>query len=439
MAADDDPFDAVTALQPDPVVAAGRALRRPRLTWSDAGGQHNFAVDARCVIGAAPQADIVLSDPAVSRLHAELEVRPDGLWVTDLGSSNGTYLETFLVAAARVPSGARLRLGSTVLTVEETDTPAAVDESRQDRFGPLVGRSRVMRALFARLARVAPTDATVLIHGETGTGKELVAWAIHEASPRAAGPFVIVDCGSLPETLLEAELFGHARGAFTGATASRAGAIEAADGGTVFLDEIGEMPLSMQPKLLRAIESRMVRRLGETAYRKVNVRFLSATNRDLRALVNRGAFRDDLYFRLAVLPITLPPLRERIEDIPLLAEALLPAGARGALTPALLQDMAARSWPGNVRELRNFVERVTTLGADEAGDLAGDAWPAAANFPAIPYDQPFKAIRERWVGHLEREYIRELLARLGGNVSAVADRAGLARSYVHRLIRRYGL
>ena len=252
----------------------------------------------------------MIEDATVSRLHAELDPRRDGLWVRDLGSRNGTFVNGVRVVSARVPDGGRVQLGAASITLLPSPTSVSVELWPDTRFGPLVGKSVAMRELFATLARVAAVDATVLVSGETGTGKELVAEAVHGASPRAGGPFVVVDCAALPDQLLQSELFGHARGAFTGAETARAGAIESANGGTVFLDEIGELPLAMQPALLRVLESRTVRRLGETAHRKVDVRFVSATHRDLRAMVTAGAFREDLYFRhRASLPLVVPPLR----------------------------------------------------------------------------------------------------------------------------------
>lgn len=273
------------------------------------------------------------------------------------------------------------------------------------------------------------------------TGKEAVAEAIHGASARANRPFVIVDCAALPESLLEAELFGHVKGAFTGAASSRDGAFQEAEGGTVLLDEIGELPAGMQPKLLRVVETRSVRRLGESTYRKVDVRIMAATNQDLRTMVNAGAFREDLYFRLAVVPLTVPPLRRRLEDIPLMVQHF--AGPRSAslMAPQLLEQLALRDWPGNVRELRNFVERVTALGAEEALALTSPSRPSpsAANLPPVTIERPFKAIREEWLSHLERTYVEQLLDRHSRNISAAADAAGLDRSYLHRLIRKHGL
>jgi transcriptional regulator with GAF, ATPase, and Fis domain len=335
-----------------------------------------------------------------------------------------------------------------------------------------------MRGLFERLAKIAGSEATVLVTGETGTGKELVAQAIHEASPRADKPFVIVDCAALPENLIESELFGHAKGAFTGAITARTGAIEAADGGTLFLDEIGDLPMSMQPRLLRALESGTIRRVGETSRRKVNVRFLSATHRDIRTMVNAGDFREDLYFRLAVLPVHVPPLREHLDDVPLLVERFLPRGV--VASPEIVQQLTKRPWLGNVRALRNFVHRAAVMGAQVAlslSDTAGEGVPLAsasnsAQFPALSpsgtfpqatpvvsttaasvtppgaspgiadfdpalFDADFKRFRETWGDTGEREYVRRLLARHGRNVSNAARAAGVDRTYLYRLIRKH--
>jgi two-component system, NtrC family, response regulator GlrR len=357
--------DAPTEAQRPPVNYSTTALRhRVRVRWADASGAHDSTLDGRTVIGSAADSGIVVADPAVSRIHAELDLREDGLWLRDLGSRNGTFIDGVQVGLGRVPDGGSVRVGSSLLAVRRDKTPEPVDLWPGERFGPLMGRSAAMRELFARLARVARTESTILVLGETGTGKELVAQAIHDASARAKHPFVVVDCAALPEALLEAELFGHARGAFTGAVSARAGAIESAEGGTVFLDEVAELPLALQPKLLRVLESRTIRRIGETGHRKVNVRFVSATNRDVRTMVNDGTFREDVYFRLAVIPVVIPPLRERLEDIPLLIASFVPAGT--SLDPGLLHEAMRRTWPGNVRELRNFIERVAALGVHEA-------------------------------------------------------------------------
>jgi transcriptional regulator with GAF, ATPase, and Fis domain len=284
---------------------------------------------------------------------------------------------------------------------------------------------------------VAKSDAPVLLLGETGTGKELAARAIHDASARASGPFVIVDCAALSTSLIETELFGHARGAFTGALVARVGAFEAASGGTVFLDEIGELSPSMQPKLLRVLESGTVKRLGESEHRSVDVRLIAATHRDLRPNVNAGAFREDLYFRIAVLPLLLPSLRARPSDIPLLFRHFL--RGRQTIEPVAERDLLQMPWLGNVRELRNFVERACAFGTKEtldAGETAGATGSAA---PAVSLEQPFKEFRERWIDQGEREYVGKLLDRHQRNVSAAAETAGLDRTYIYRLIRKHGL
>jgi transcriptional regulator with GAF, ATPase, and Fis domain len=437
-------FEAQTDLQADRIGLARACLRQsPEVRWTDERGAHAQRLGGRAVVGSAPGADLVIADAAVSRIHAELEPREDGVWVHDLGSSNGTYVEGIAVGLARIPEGGQVRVGSTDLVVSHVGAPEPVPLWPEDRFGELVGRSPAMRELFNRLAEIAGLESALLIQGETGTGKELVARSLHEASARRAGPYVIVDCAALPETLLEAELFGHAKGAFTGAGAARCGALEAADGGTVFLDEIGELPLSVQPKLLRAIETRSVRRIGETRYRPVNVRFISATHRDLRTMVNAGAFREDLYFRVAVLPISVPPLRERPEDIPLLVEHFLPPGS---LPPSseLVRELSARPWLGNVRELRNFVERAQAFGAREAlalsaSESSSPGTPAVGELPRVCADRPFKEIREQWTAHLERDYLSQLLERHGRNMRAVAQAAGLDPTYVYRLVKKHEL
>jgi two-component system response regulator GlrR len=416
--------------------------RQAQVGWRGPGGSRTVTVETRQVIGSATGVDLVIPEPTVSRIHAELEPRDSGLWVRDLGSRNGTFVDGVRVECACVPEGGRVLLGGVALTVTYAAKPAAVALWPDSHFHDLVGRSAAMRELFARLARVAASDATVLIQGETGTGKELVARALHDASRRAQGPFVVVDCGALPETLLDAELFGHSRGAFTGAVASRAGSFEAANGGTIFLDEIGELPMALQPKLLRALEARAVRRLGENEHRPLDVRFISATHRNLRALVNARGFREDLYFRLAVLPVTVPPLRDRLEDVALLAEHFLPGGARGSLTPDLIAELRTRPWLGNVRELRNFIDRVTTLGAREALAMAVDRGTTAAAPPADATTDdllllPFKDACERARERFERAYVRGLLERHDRNVSAAASATGINRTYLHRLIRKY--
>jgi two-component system response regulator GlrR len=411
-----------------------------RAAWTDADGAHDEPVVVGALLGSAKACNLVVSDPAVSRLHAEIVVRDGELWVRDLESRNGTYVDGVRVGTAMIRDRSTLRLGNVEIVVRHAGRSRPAELWPEDRFGSLVGKSAAMRALFSKLSRVAPTDATVLIHGETGTGKELVARAIHDASKRSAGPYVIVDCAAIAEGVLETELFGHAKGAYTGATSARIGAIEAAHGGTLFLDEIGELPLAMQPKLLRALESRMVRPVGETQYRNVDVRFCCATHRDLRSLVGAGAFREDLYFRLAVVMIEVPPLRARPEDVAVLASHFLPEGAP-PLPPEVLRDLAERSWLGNARELRNVVERLIALGpgAIEEGPHDPSASARFASELEVPIDRPLREVRGAIVEAVEREYIRRLLERHGGNVSAVARTAGVDRSYIYQLMRKYSM
>ncbi|HEX8792356.1 MAG TPA: sigma 54-interacting transcriptional regulator [Polyangiaceae bacterium] len=431
--------------------------RHPRLVWSDDDGEHTLAIDGRVLVGSSSRVHAVVHDRTASRLHAEIEAREDGAWVRDLGSKNGTWIGDVRIQSARLPDGGVLRVGATTLSVTYGGEPARVPLWPSDRLGPLVARSESMRELFMRISQYASSPAPVLVRGETGTGKELIARALHEASPRAEGPFVVVDCAALPDTLLESELFGHVKGAFTGAASARAGAIEAGQGGTVFLDEIGELPLTMQPKLLRAIESRTIRRVGEATHRDVDVRFVAATHRDLASMVSVNAFREDLYFRLAVLPLDVPPLRERPEDVPVLVAHFLERAPGVHVGDEAMEKLRAHPWLGNVRELRNFVDRAATVGVAPALAMleGGEAPPArradapargsvppgpgAPPLPDVPIDRPFKELREAYNDHLEREYFGGLVRKLGRNVTAIADAAGLDRTYVHRLLRKHDL
>jgi transcriptional regulator with GAF, ATPase, and Fis domain len=419
-------------------------LTRPatRLAWKDTRGEHSIVVDRPMTVGSAAKADVVVDDPTVSRLHAELDPRHDGVWIRDLGSLNGTFVADLLVSAARLPASGSVRVGGAMIAVLPQAEETPVDLWPEDSLGDLVGGSEAMRELYATIVRVAASEAPVLVQGETGSGKELVARAIHECSHRAGKPFVVVDCAALPESLLEAELFGHSRGAFTGAVAARAGSFEAAEGGTVFLDEIGELPLATQPTLLRVLESRSVRRVGETSQRPIHARFLAATHRDLRRMVNDGQFREDLYFRIAVLPVRVPPLRERPEDIPRLIELFAPA-MPSAQRAELYGQLKGRRLSGNVRELRNIVERAVLLGRPHADDLRGAADEGGASGEAgqpgergeLPFDVPFHDFQRS----AEREYLRRALVRHGGQIANAAEASGLNRTYFYRLLKKHAL
>lgn len=423
-------------------------LRRPAaVEWTDSTGPHRLPLTGTMVVGTAEGVPLRVVDARVSRLHAELTLDDGGVWLRDLGSTNGTWVDSVRVDRVRLEQDGRFRLGSLDVAVR-FDAPTKIALWPQDRLGSLLGRSDAMRELFMQLTKVAASDASVLIHGETGTGKELVAQELHAASRRASKPLVVVDCASLPENLLEAELFGHARGAFTGAVAARTGSIEAAEGGTVFLDEVGELPLSMQPKLLRVLESKSVRRVGENEARPVNVRFVCATHRDLEAMVAQGQFREDLFFRLAVLPLHVPPLRARPEDLDLLLTHFL-AGREGVPIDGATKDLLrAQRWPGNVRQLKGFAERVAALGLERAVSmLKGVEVTREPPRPAAPVGNPlevdlgmpFKDLRERWVDHLEREYLKGLISKVGRNAGALSDSAGLDRSYINRLLKKHEL
>ncbi len=415
-----------------------REIRLEVTEGADAGARFRSSRE-RAVIGTHPSTDFVLRDPAVSRFHVELELLGGRVRVRDLDSKNGTTVDGVTVQAAYLQGPARIAIGKTVLQFSLGEPNVRLPLSRRERFGDLCGRSQAMRACFALLESAAASDATVLLSGETGAGKDVAAEAIHRESARAGGPFAVVDCGAVPAHLLEDELFGHERGAFTGATAARAGAFESAAGGTLFLDEIGELPLALQPVLLRAVESRKVRRIGGNQMVPVDVRIIAASNRDLKAEVNAHRFRTDLYFRLAVLEIGIPPLRDRAEDLPLLVEELLERrglaaapGARALLQPDAMAELRAHAWPGNVRELANYLERCAAL--DSREPLERGAAP-----PALDTHQPIRDARERWVRWFERQYLERLLAEHGGNVTAAARTAGVDRIHLHRLLSKAGL
>ncbi|MBC7978009.1 MAG: sigma 54-dependent Fis family transcriptional regulator, partial [Myxococcales bacterium] len=361
-----------TAIRPTEIAFERFALRV--LSGADEG-KEVISAGEETTVGTDPGNDLILSDRAVSRHHVSIRASARGLELRDLGSTNGTVLGGHRVLHALLEPGALIGCGRTVLRLDLVGGEVRETLSERERFGRALGASPAMRRVFALMDRFAPSEGTVLIEGETGTGKELIAEAIHDASPRAAGPFVVVDCGAIPITLIEAELFGHVRGAFTGATENRRGAFESARGGTVFLDEIGELPPAVQPVLLRVLEDRTVKRVGDDRRIPIHVRVVAATHRDLREEVNRSRFRADLYYRLAVLRLRVPALRERREDIPLLirhfcatfraddedaAEAGDPADPT-SLSDELVTALAAQSWPGNVRELRSAVQRALLL------------------------------------------------------------------------------
>jgi len=399
----------------------------------------------RARVGSAEGSTLRIDDRRVSRVHCELEVGTRAVTIRDLESTNGTFVEGVRVRDADVAPGTIVRVGDSAFRIEPRERGQLVALSERTELGELVGASVEMRAVYAVLERAARSDATVLVLGETGTGKDVAARSLHAISPRAKGPFVPIDCGAIPENLIESELFGHVKGAFTGAIANRVGAFEEAAGGTLFLDEIGEMPLSMQAKLLRAIETKSVRRVGATAATPVDVRIVAATNRPLARAVNEGTFREDLYWRLAVIEVTLPPLRARRSDVAILAQRFYErlTGTKDALPAELVRELSARAWPGNVRELRNWIERAVTLGQIRAADAAAPP-PSQAPLPAgigaiVPLHLPLKEARDAWMAAFESVYVRSMLERTSGNVTRAAELAGVSRRFLQRTLVRLGL
>ncbi len=393
-------------------------------------------------IGTATSNTLRLNDRAVSRVHCELRLRANMVQLIDAGSTNGTFAEGVRISDAELGAGGVFRVGSTAIRLEANDAETRVPISHRDRFGELLGGSIAMRRVYAVLERLAATDTTALIHGETGTGKELAARAVHDASRRASGPFVTVDCGAIAENLIESELFGHVRGSFSGALADRKGLFEEAHGGTLFLDEIGELPLSLQPRLLRALEAREVRRVGANTSKPIDVRVLAASHRSLAQSVNNGTFREDLYYRLAVVEVELPPLRARREDIVVIAQRFYErfSGSEDGLPDVLVSAVQSRAWTGNVRELRNFIERSVTLGVPGHGvPQAGMRMASPVDASSlVPVHLPLREARVAWMEQFERHYVEALLRRAGGNVTRAAEMAGVHRRSLQRVIASLG-
>lgn len=402
-------------------------------------------------VGKLADCDLVLTDPTVSRSHLRIAREAEDEWrLYDLGSTNGTYIAGGRVTEATISSGAVFRAGRVEISFAPERRQVDIPLWPNDRFGPLIGRSDVMRRLFGLAHRVAPTEATVLLQGETGTGKGLLAQAIHDASSRAKKGFVVVDCSAVQRQLAESELFGHEKGAFSGAYTRRQGAFELASGGTVFVDELGELELDLQPKLLRVLDAREVRPIGATKAHPVDLRVVAASRRDLFREVERGVFREDLFFRLSVVTMTIPPLRERREDIPLLVEHFIEEAARtrGLRPPRLdaesMERVVRHDWPGNVRELRNAIERAVLLSAVRPGarlaiDGLPEAAPSAPRGPVFSTSLTYGETKERWMSEREAAYIKDLIERHDGNVSAAARSARMDRKYLHKLMRRHNM
>ncbi len=410
-------------------------------------------------IGKKNDNDIVINDKTVSRVHMEIEAADDSYLLRDLNSTNGTIINDIKVKEGFLSPGDVITVGNTKIEFQAFNERVQMEPSKNNFFGEMVGKSRKMRQIFGILERISPSLATVIIEGETGTGKELVARAIHDNSPRKDKPFVVFDCSAVAPNLIESELFGHVKGSFTGAIKDRKGAFELAHGGTIFLDEIGELTIDLQPKLLRALESREIKKVGSTQAVNLDVRVVCATNRDLKDEVEKGTFREDLYYRLSVVKIQIPPLRERPEDIPLIIEKIL-LNARfnkksdGSFYAARVEDDAIKilqryQWPGNVRELNNILERAVSF--SENGIISGshlqfifnestqDEEATVRTTSMIDNNLPFKEAKQKIVESFEKDYLEDLLKKNKNNVSKAAREAKIDRKHLRNLLVKYGI
>jgi len=444
---------------PKTITATRRFLELSRCNVTILNGEErgvNRIIDGEIFrIGKSPDNDLVLTEDTVSRYHCEIVRSERGPLLRDLGSTNGTLLDGAEIREAYLIPGSVITVGAVQLKIMPYAEKIDILPSERDRFGFAVGSSIAMREIFGLLEQLAPSDVTILLGGETGTGKDVLARSVHDVSGRQKAPFIVVDCGAVVGSLIESELFGHERGSFTGAIAQRRGAFELAHRGTLFLDEIGELPLDLQAKLLRAIEQRAFRRVGGQQEIKVDIRLLAASKRDLKSEVERGKFREDLYFRLAVVPIEVPPLRERREDIPRLVTALLRTFGKDSkeepmqIDADLMRALCAHDWPGNVRELRNVLERawhltralgqtkLTMAGVPLASIQPTTESTQISGGPSFNAQLSFRENKARWEEYFERRYVRWLLEHADGNISLAARMADMDRKYLHKLIKKY--
>jgi DNA-binding NtrC family response regulator len=447
--------------------AKSRQLRKAHLVvveGPDKGKEWELG-KTKTYVGRSSVNDITLSDNSVSGTHFELRAEEDGFLLRDVGSTNGTILGGCRVKEVYLAPSASFRAGNTTFQLQPTDEVVEIPLSDDEHFHGVIGRSVAMREVFATLAKVAPSELTCLIEGDTGTGKERVARAIHDASRRSSKPYVVLDCSSIPRDLMESYVFGHEKGAFTGATSQHKGAFEQANGGTLFMDEIGELDVALQPKLLRVLENREFKRVGGTKTIRSDVRVIAATNRDLREMVNEGSFREDLYFRLSVISLHLPALAQRRDDIPLLVEAFVdqvlekrPDLTKPRLTADAMEILMAHSWPGNVRELRNVVERAVSLCQDNtidrsdlhlSGSLGGGSAPGVQSV-SLPDDPdhtridvdltiPYKEAKSKILDQFEYDYLSRLIDDFDGNISQASKHAGLTRYHLRELLKKHDL
>lgn len=438
---------------------AAISLRKCQLSVIDGvdKGKKYSLVKPVTKVGKKENNDFVVGDTTVSRNHLMIEYASDSFLLRDLDSTNGSYVNGTRVKESYLVPGDRIKIGNTTLEFVAFEEKVKIEPSDKEVFGAMVGKSTKMRQIFGLLEKISSSFATVIIEGETGTGKDLVAHAIHDNSPRKNKPFVVFDCGSVAPNLIESELFGHEKGSFTGAIKSRRGAFEEANGGTIFLDEIGELTLDLQPKLLRSLENREIRRVGASLPIPIDVRVLCATNRNLRKEVAEGRFREDLYYRLSVVKIMIPSLRERPDDIPLIVEKFLRDGKfnkqpDGSLRITRVEDDALKAlqryqWPGNVRELQNIVERASSIA--DAGAISKEQIDFVfqelekeddrTEKLQVVKDVPFKEAKQKVVEVFERDYLLDLLKRNGYNLSKAAREAGIDRKHIRNLLKKYGI
>lgn len=443
--------------------ATARQLRKAKLRVSEGPdkGKEISIGKLKVYVGRSKVNDLTMTDKAISGTHFEISADEDGYLLRDLGSTNGVTYEGLRLREAYLKNNCRFKAGNSTFTFQPSEDTVELPLSEQDRFGDMLGRSVAMRGIFATLEKVAPSDLTVLVHGETGTGKERVADSIHKMSRRSKGPFVVLDCSAIPRDLMESTVFGHEKGAFTGAVSQHKGAFEQANGGTIFMDEIGELPIDLQPKLLRVLENRELKRVGGDRTIRIDVRVVAATNRDLRKMVAESTFREDLFFRLSVIQQILPPLRERTDDITLLANHFLqsftqkhPNNRSLHMSSDALEVLQRHNWPGNVRELKNVMERAYSLcDSDTIGrndlHLNSALGPAPASTPVmsaggdnvfgVDLEESYKDAKQRVVDHFEAAYMSRLIDAHDGNISQAARTAGLTRYHLRELLKKHDL
>jgi transcriptional regulator with PAS, ATPase and Fis domain len=409
----------------------GRAVLR---ITEGAGKGKSVEITSSLTIGSRPDSDLRLEDPTVSRKHAEISRTAEGFLLQDAGSTNGTFLNGVRVDRAYLRDGAVVTVGETSMVYSTGADGALRGEQVPSIFGQMVAVSEPMLKAFALLEGLAASDITVLIEGETGTGKELAARAVHDRSPRAGRPFVIFDCSTVPGQLMESELFGHTKGAFTGASEARPGAVDEAEGGTLFLDEIGDLPLDLQPKLLRLLDLKEFKRVGTSDRKIADVRFVAATNVDLEDQVRRDLFRRDLYFRISAAKVTLLPLRERPRDIPALARHFLGTLSREqgrslTLKKDALGALSKHPWPGNVREVKNLLETAVALCRSDTI--------SAKDLPFQTADS--QASVGGSLAGAEEQAIKEALEKAAGNRRKAARLLGIAPSTLYAKMKKFDL